>query len=128
MSVVVDASLLVAALVDTGAAGAWAETIIAGGELHAPELVLAEAANVLRRLEAGRHISDAGAAFEDLMQLDLALHPFEAFADRIWELRRNLTACDAWYVAVSEAFSLPLATLDARLARTKSVRCRVLTR
>ena len=130
MSAVVDASVLVAALVDSGRDGAWAETILAAGGLHAPELVLAETSNVLRRLESGRRISVSGAgqAFEDLMQLPMQVYPFEPFADRVWELRHNLTTYDAWYVAIAEALALPLATLDAPLTRNKSVRCKFLIR
>lgn len=129
MSAVVDASVLIAALVDSGAGGAWAETILAAGGLNAPELVLAETSNVLRRLESGRRISESEAsqAFEDLMQLPMQLYPFEPFADRVWELRHNLTTYDAWYVAIAEALSLPLATLDAPLTRSKSIRCKFLT-
>ena len=51
MTAVVDSSVIVAALTDSGRDGEWAESIIAGGSLFCPELVLAEAANVLRRLE-----------------------------------------------------------------------------
>jgi len=43
VSVVVDSSVLVAALVDSGPQGSWAEDIVANGSLHAPELVRAEA-------------------------------------------------------------------------------------
>jgi predicted nucleic acid-binding protein len=130
LSAVVDASVLVAALVDSGPDGTWAETILAAGGLNAPELVLAEASNVLRRLESGHSISasEAGQAFEDLRQLPMQLHPFEPFADRTWQLRHNLTTHDAWYVAIAEALVLPLATLDAPLTRNRSVRCKFLFR
>ena len=62
MSVVVDSSVLVAALVDSGPQGIWAEDIVASGSLHAPELVRAEATNVLRRLERAKHIATAEAS------------------------------------------------------------------
>lgn len=52
------------------------------------------------------------------------LVPFEPFAERVWELRRNVTSYDAWYVAVAEAFRLPLATLDRRLSRASGPSCR----
>jgi predicted nucleic acid-binding protein len=51
LNAVVDASVLVAALVDSGPPGEWAEGILAGGSLHAPELARVEAANLLRKLE-----------------------------------------------------------------------------
>jgi predicted nucleic acid-binding protein len=122
-----DASFLVAALTDEGTVGRWAEeALAAAGELAAPELLLAETANILRRAEhAGRLASAvAAAAYEDLLALDFVSFPYTPFAERIWELRGNLTTYDAWYVAVAEATGSPLATLDARLARAPGPRCR----
>ena len=129
MSVVVDASVLVAALVDSGPQGSWAESILASGSLHAPELIRAEATNVLRRLERAKRIStaEANAAHDDLMQLSLELFPFDPFADRVWELRHTMTCYDAWYVAVAEALHLPLATLDEKLAKASRATCEVMT-
>ena len=128
MSVVVDSSVLVAALADTGASGTWAEQVVASGPLYAPELARVEATNVLRRLELAKQLTtpEANAAHEDLMQLDIELYSFEPFADRIWELRHTVTSYDAWYVAVAEALRLPLATLDARLSRARGVACKFL--
>ena len=129
MSIVIDSSVLVAALVDSGPQGDWAEEVLAGGVLQAPELILAEATNILRRLERAKLIAtpEANAAQVDLMQLDIGLHPFEPFAGRIWELRHNVTSYDAWYVAVAEALKLPLATLDRPLSKSSGVDCRFLT-
>jgi predicted nucleic acid-binding protein len=129
LSTVVDSSVLVAALVDTGPRGAWAETVLAGGSLYAPELARAEATNIFRRLERVKLIttSEANAARNDLMQLDIDLFPFEPFADRIWELRHNVTSYDAWYVALAEALKLPLATLDEPLSKSNGVTCEFLT-
>mgnify|MGYP001547161107 CR=1 FL=1 len=128
MSTVVDSSVLVAALVDTGPHGAWAETVLAGGSLYAPELACAEATNIFRRLERAKLITtpEANAARNDLMQLDIDLFPFEPFADRIWELRHNVTSYDAWYVALAEALKLPLATLDEPLSKSNGVTCEFL--
>lgn len=122
---VVDASLLVAAAVDKGAAGAWAETVIAAGGLVAPHLVLAEAANALRRLEASTVIGrlESTSAHADLTRLALRLVPYEPFADRIWALRGTLSSYDAWYVAVAELADLPLATLDRGLAGSTAPKC-----
>ena len=61
------------------------------------------------------------------MQLDIDLFPFEPFADRIWELRHNVTSYDAWYVALAEALKLPLATLDEPLSKSNGVTCKFLT-
>jgi predicted nucleic acid-binding protein len=129
LSVVVDSSVLVAALVDTGPYGTWAERVLSGSSLHAPDLVRVEATNILRRLELAKQLTtpEANAAHEDLMQLGLELLPFDPFADRIWELRYAIASCDAWYVAIAEMLRLPLATLDGRLSRSKGITCRVLT-
>ena len=129
MNVVVDASVVVAALVDTGSHGEWAEKILEEHELYAPEHLRVEAANVLRRLERGKGISEheANAAFEDLIELEVELHSFEAFSERVWELRNNVSIYDGWYVALAEALDLPLATLDERLTKAGGPRCRFLT-
>lgn len=121
--------MLVAALVDTGPHGIWAEAIIETRPLHAPALLPVEVTSVLRRLELTRRLTtaEANAAHEDLMQLDLQLYAFEPFSDRVWELRSGVTCYDAWYVAVAEAFGLPLATLDERLRKAHGPRCQFLT-
>ena len=121
--------MLVAALVDGGAAGIWAEEILMGGSLHAPELALVEATNILRRLERAGIIAtpEANGAQSDLMQLEINLYSFEPFAIRIWELRHNVTSYDAWYVALAEAIGAPLATLDEHLAKAYGIACRFLT-
>ena len=128
MIIVVDASVLVAALVDSGREGVWAESVMAESSLAGPELVLAEVSNTLRRLERIREISrlEANSAQRDLLQLDLDLFPFAPFADRVWSLRRNLTSYDAWYVALAEAFECPLVTLDRRLNRATGPACEIL--
>jgi predicted nucleic acid-binding protein len=126
MSSVVDASVLVAAAADAGPEGAWAEGVIAEGDLVAPHLVLVEATNILRRLERERRLGalEATTAHRDLLGLELLLVPFEPFAERVWQLRRSVTSHDAWYVAVAEAFELPLATLDRKLSRAAGPTCR----
>ncbi len=57
----------------------------------------------------------------------MALLPFAPFEERIWELRHNLTAYDAWYVAVAEALDCPLVTLDIRLSRAPGPTCAFIT-
>ena len=128
MTLVVDASVLVAAAVDSGAEGQWAERLVVSERLSAPGLVQVEATNILRRLELAGKIEAAAAtaAQGDLMQLDLNLYPFEPFAERVWELRANVTSYDAWYVALAEVLGAPLATLDRKLARASGPGCRFL--
>ena len=95
--------------------------------LAGPELALAEASNILRRLERAGIISqiEATSAHQDLLELDLDLFPFTPFAERVWALRNNLTSYDAWYVALAEALDCPLVTLDGRLSRATGPRCRI---
>lgn len=126
--VVVDASVLVAAVADSGSDGQWAESVLMRGALVAPHLVLAEATNILRRLELQGRLArlEATAAQRSLLRLQLELHVFEPFSERVWELRGNLTAYDAWYVALAEALGVPMATLDARLTGAAGPRCEFL--
>lgn len=128
MTRVVDASVLVAALVDSGQAGQWAEATLAEGPLAGPELALVEASNILRRLEQTGEISrlEATSAHRDLLRLALELFPFAPFAERVWALRTNLTSYDAWYVALAEALDCPLMTLDRRLSRASGPRCDII--
>jgi len=125
---VVDSSVLVAALVDDGEDGRWSEISIGRDALVAPELLLVESSNILRRLERAGIISniEANAAHSDLLQLDVELFPFAPFAERVWALRGNLTGYDAWYVAVAERFECPLLTLDRKLSRATGPICEFL--
>ncbi|MHB8513553.1 MAG: type II toxin-antitoxin system VapC family toxin [Actinomycetota bacterium] len=126
MNLVVDASTVVAALSDSGSDGIWARELLADGSLAAPHLMLAEAANILRRASAARILSNdvASLAYEDLLQLPVQLFSFAPFGDRIWELRKSFTVYDAWYVALAESLNAPLVTLDARLAKAWGSRCK----
>jgi len=45
--------------------------------------------------------------------------------DRIWELRDNLSAYDAGYIALAERLGCALVTADARLSRALGIRCPV---
>ena len=112
MTIVVDASAVVAALVDGGSAGA-------------ATTALASTTNILRRaVVAGTLSIDLAAlAHADLVRLRIALFPYEPHAERVWALRGNLTSYDAWYVALAEALEAPLVTLDRRVARATGPRC-----
>jgi len=125
MTVVVDASAVVAALVDAGPDGQWAASELAHDGLAAPHLMPVEAANILRRAVIAGDLSAevASLAHEDLLQLRVDLFPYEPHAHRVWQLRANVTAYDAWYVALAEALGAPLVTIDQRLARANGPRC-----
>lgn len=125
MTVVVDATVVVAALVDSGPDGRWAESVLTAGDLVAPHLMPVEAGNTLRRAVMATALTSeiATLVHGDLTRLPVRLVPYEPVATRVWELRSNLTLHDAWYVAVAEAIGAPLATLDRRLGRAPGPRC-----
>lgn len=129
MTTVVDASVVVAALIDTGRAGTWAESLLVSGPLAAPHLMPVEVANILRRTVAAGEVSAdvAAIAHADLLALRVELFPYEPFATRVWKMRDNVTAYDGWYVALAEALGATLATLDTRLSRATGPRCHFTT-
>jgi predicted nucleic acid-binding protein len=123
--IVVDASLVAAALLDGGPVGVWAAEVLGSGDLAAPHLLPVEVASILRRAAIAGDVSDdvAALAHGDLLDLRVALWPYEPLAARCWELRSNVTPYDATYVALAELLDAPLATLDLRLARAPGPRC-----
>lgn len=127
MTQVIDASAIVAALVDGGRVGIWCARQLVVDEMAAPQLLPFEVANVVRRMEARGVLerSSAAMAIEHLRQLDVVYVPFEALADRAWLLRANLSVYDAAYVALAELVDGRLVTLDERLARAPGISCPV---
>jgi predicted nucleic acid-binding protein len=125
VTLVIDASLVVSALVDTSSTGNWAESILLAGPLNAPHLMPAEVTNILRRaVMRGDITADvASMAHADVLDLRVEYFPYAPFAGRVWELRDNVTSYDAWYVALAEALGSSLATLDHKLAQATGPRC-----
>jgi predicted nucleic acid-binding protein len=117
--IVVDASAAVELILQTPAAATIASRLFADGEtLHAPHLLDLEVAHVVRRyFLAGELSAERGrAALTDLADLPISRYPHDLFLARIWELRQNVAAYDAAYVALAEALAAPLLTRDGRLA------------
>jgi predicted nucleic acid-binding protein len=125
VTIVVDSSAVVAALVDNGPDGGWAIEGMRTNALAAPAHLPVEVSNVLRRAvltgQVGRDV--AALAHRDLVHLPVVLFPFEPLADRVWELHATVTAYDAAFVALAEALDAPLWTLDRRLAASSGPRC-----
>lgn len=123
-ALVVDASA-VAALLLSGDDGAWVADVVAGADLVAPALLPFEVTNVIRRHELTGAVSPAEAALAhaDLLDLPIDLVAHAPVAARTWELRHNLSAYDASYVAVAEAYGVALVTLDRRLSEAPGVTC-----
>ena len=129
MTLVVDASVVVAALVDGGPAGEWSAAALRGERLMAPELLPFEVANVLWRLESGQRLPPemAALAHHDLLRLDVALWPYIALAEAAWRQRGSLSLYDASYVSLAQRLDAPLVTLDERLARAATGLCAIHT-
>jgi predicted nucleic acid-binding protein len=125
VTLVVDASAVVVALVDAGADGEWARAAMAEDALAAPSHLHVEVSSVLRRAVLGGRIGrDVGAlAHEELVQLRVTTFPFATLATRVWDLHPNVSAHDAAYVALAEELSVPLLTLDRRLSRADGPTC-----
>ena len=121
--VVIDASVLVDALLVAGPA----RVRLASDNLQAPELIDAELLSVLRRLVLADKLQDRHAmqALATAHRLGLRRYPSRSLWPRAWELRTNLSAYDALYVALAEQLDAPLLTADARLARAPGLRCPV---
>lgn len=120
--IVVDASAILEVILNMPAAARVAGRLFAAGEtLHAPHLLELEVVQVLRRYAtAGALTEERGEqALEDFADLPLDRYPHHLFLDRIWELRHNLTASDAAYVALAGALTAPLVTRDAALVRAR---------
>ena len=117
--IVVDASALLEALLRTSAAAAVARRLFDSGQtLHAPQLLDVEVSQVIRRYAAAGELDAERAreAVADLADFPLLRYPHDFLLPRIWELRSNLTAYDAVYVALAEVLGAPLLTRDRRLA------------
>jgi predicted nucleic acid-binding protein len=86
-----------------------------------------ESSNIIRRHEMAGLVSadQAAQAHVDLLDLSIEQWPYELLGSRVWELRVNLSAYDASYVAVAELSDAPLVTLDRRISRAPNLRCDV---
>jgi predicted nucleic acid-binding protein len=119
--IVVDASAAVLGLLNDGDARSYlADEPFACPHLTDSELVHALRARVLRGEVSA---ADAERALRAWARLGMYRVPMVGLLERIWELRENLTAYDATYVAVAETLEAPLLTADARLARAPGPTC-----
>ena len=120
--IVVDASVLTDFLLGRPEAVTAMEREMVDREhepLHAPELVEPETLNALRGLVRGGAITDrrASEAVDDLASVRLLRYPHAPLRQGVWELRGNLSAYDATYLALVEALDdSVLLTGDSGLA------------
>jgi predicted nucleic acid-binding protein len=127
--IVLDSSVLLPALVDrqVGNGALIRELLRRDDEIHAPHLLDLEILQALRRLVWRREVTveHAVAALEDFVDFPMERYPHSVFIDRIWELRDNITAYDAAYIALAEALGATLLTADKRLAAANGIGCDV---
>jgi len=126
--IVLDASAAVEFLLQTQAGSRIGHRIFSAEEsLHAPHLIDAEIVQALRRLAAANAISPVRIqqVLRDLMVLRLRRYRHKPLLPRVWELRSNLTAYDALYVALAEVLGATLLTRDGGIASAPGVRARI---
>ena len=121
----IDASAMIALLVDGGAAGGWVLEQCRDARLIAPTLLQFEVANVLRRQLRAGLLSPERALVAHHAAVDLRVDywPYARLAERVWQLSGQLTSYDASNCALAELTTSPLLTLDEKLSRTTGPTC-----
>jgi predicted nucleic acid-binding protein len=128
--IVLDASALVEVILRTPIGSAIEQRIVASAEtLHAPHLIDIETTHVLRRYVAKGSIDAKRGreAIDDVASLSLRRYGHAGLLPRVWEMRNNLTAYDAVYVALAQVLNAPLLTCDRRLAAAVGHRAQIET-
>jgi len=126
--IVLDASAAVDWLLQTPAGRQIERRIfLRNDSLYAPHLLDLEIGQVLRRLARESLVTAqrASEAIQDLLDLRIMRYPHFVLLGRIWQLRHNLSAYDAAYIALAEELEAPLITRDARLASASGHAARV---
>lgn len=124
---VVDASVLAPVVADDGSDGRRFRERLRAETVVGPDLLRIEVSSVLRRHANHGRLTpqQADAAIADLLAFPLTVYPTGPLLRRVWELRQDVTAYDACYVALAEAVGYPLVTADRRLASAPGIRCAV---
>ena len=126
--IVVDASAVLELLLQSERAEAVAAVVFAPSQrMHAPQLLDIEVVQVLRRLIQHKELvaARASSALDDYTSMAIERHAHTALLRRVFELRDSMTSYDGAYVALAEALDAPLATCDARLARSHGHRVKI---
>ncbi|MFV2105689.1 type II toxin-antitoxin system VapC family toxin [Micromonospora sp. LOL_015] len=126
--IVVDASVLASVLVYSDDRGRKARAVL-GRDLEwaAPEHWKVEVFSVMRGLALGGKITNemATRAVDRISRLGVGTVPVDDLLTRMWQVKANISAYDAPYVALAERRALTLVTADGKLARAASAYCRV---
>lgn len=125
--IVVDASVLAPALADDDVDGDRARARLHGEQLAAPGLIDLEVVSILRRAARAKRLDEwrSAQALTDLAALPLRRVPHLPLLARVWELRDNLSAYDASYVALAEAMDAVLVTAGGRIERASGINCEI---
>lgn len=118
-AIVLDAAVVVEVLLASTAGNRTMQRLVAEDvPLHAPELLDVEVLHVLRRAVARQLMTlrRAEQAIRVLESIPITRHAHGPLRRRCWQLRANLSAYDATYVALAEGLGARLFTRDARLA------------
>jgi len=121
--IVMDSSAAVSGLLRAGPA----RQAFVTDQVHVPHLIDTEVAHSLRQLVAARRLAPDAAAtlLRRWASLGVIRYGSRGLLTRVWDLRDNLTAYDATFVALAEALGCALLTADGRLARAPGVDCAV---
>ncbi|WP_131766489.1 type II toxin-antitoxin system VapC family toxin [Candidatus Protofrankia californiensis] len=125
--IVIDASALVKVLVEKSPSAEAVRKRLRGETLSAPSLIDAEVLSVLRGLTLSGKLPEqrARTALSLLAGIPLQRAPLPAHLARVWQLRANYSAYDAFYVALAELLDCTLITSDARISRGTGANCPV---
>ena len=125
--IVVDASVAVPAVAEFGDRGTLALLRISQDRTLAPHLLDLEVANALKSMCKRGRLSEpiARRGLQKLLSLNVLRVAHSLLLARCWELRHNLSAYDASYVALAEQTGATLLTSDAHLARAPGIECDV---
>ena len=115
---VIDASVAVEYLLRTSL-GLVIADLIEEALLLAPELLDVEVISVLRRAILRQQLEDSRAslALEDLLAWPIERISHVALVRQAWQHRHNVSAYDAFYVAVARTYDTTLLTVDGPLSR-----------
>jgi predicted nucleic acid-binding protein len=124
---VVDASVVLEVLLQTPLAAAIEEHLFTSEQLHAPHLIDLEVAQVLRRfvLRGDIQTERGRVALADYADFPIRRYPHDFLLPRVWDVRDNLTAYDAAYVALAEVLDATLLTHDRKLATAGGHQARI---
>ena len=126
--IVVDASIVVEVLLRSDTGAVLEERLFEGDDpLHAPHMLDVEVAHALRRCALHGDIDERHGrdSFGDLAAMSIERHGHQPLLERIWQLRHNVTAYDAAYLALAESLDAPLLTRDLALASVAGHHARV---